>query len=1108
MVMVEIQTRLSIRVCIQALLISISLLTTNAFAQQNETIHHSLRVVLDPYTQHLSVDDTITFPEETDTKNISFLLNNNLRITENSGQITLLGSADSATASGINSTGSDTADSNRYSLSIPGSYKRVAITYEGTIFQQTQQNSTQYSQSFSETSGIISELGVYLNGASLWIPNFQSELVTFDLKVEFAASAGNWTAVSQGSANGINAWVESNPMEEIYLIAADFTRYSVQSDDIEMLVFLRQPDSNLAAKYLDATQRYLALYEPLLGDYPFDKFALIENFWESGYGMPSFTLLGQQIIRFPFIIDSSYPHEILHNWWGNGVYPDYDSGNWSEGLTAYLADHLFQEMNGLGHEYRKDNLIRYKNYVAQGTDFPLNQFTSRNSAASQAVGYGKTMMLWHMLRQEIGDENFLAGLNQLYSQYLFQPVGFNQIAQLFSELVQRDLQPFFDQWVNRIGAPQLEVYVDEANDNQARIMFAQTHDGEPYTLNIPVALYYADEEQPRLYNIALSQKFEGVMADDYAKLQAVVVDPYFDVFRQLDREEIPPVIGQLFGAADISFILPLENRDHWMRLAESFAAGVNAEFLMAENLESLPSDKSVWVLGRENPFTSILAEAVSLYDVEFAEADLSLSGRPVEYLNRSTVLTARHPANEDLAIGWIHVDDMVAMPGMIEKLPHYGMYSYLSFIGDEPTNDVKGIWSSPDSPMQWLASELPAEFQLADLPAIEPLAKLPPKYLPEQLQRHVLTLASDKMQGRKINTIGADAAANYIAEQFAEIGLQTLGGTYIHEWIDSVPNLGDVRLRNVVGIIHGSDLQLSAKPVIVGAHYDHLGFEAGKSHYGADDNASGISVLIEVAAKLNRSFTPGRTIIFVAFTGEEAGLLGSRHFVENPPRPYLTNDLFAMINMDSIGRLEGRDLQVFGGDSAYEWPFMAQGIGFTLGVNSTMADQVIASSDHVSFINNGIPAIHLFAGVHGDYHQPTDTVDKVDFVGMSDIALWVEEAVVFLADRGAPLRVTLNTAPVQVNEGPVGEREASLGTVPDFGYGGDGIRIVDVTPQGAAEEAGLLAGDVLLRYNENAIIDLQNYSNLIRQSAPGDVIDIEIRRDNEDLILQVTLKAR
>ncbi|MBT8148013.1 MAG: M20/M25/M40 family metallo-hydrolase [Gammaproteobacteria bacterium] len=1077
-------------------------------AQSNETIHHSLTVTLDPASNYLSVTDTISLPESLSGSDFSFLLNDNLTITDSSATVSLQGSSDSSTAIGINSTGADTASSNRYGFSLRSPRNRqLELSYEGRIFQATQQSSAQYSQSFSETSGIINEQGVYLNGASLWVPNFEQGLVSFDLTVEFMPGAESWSAVSQGAANGDNRWVETSPMEEIYLIAADFTRYAVESDRVDMLVYLRQPDPNLAAKYLDATQRYLALYEPLLGAYPFDKFALIENFWETGYGMPSFTLLGSQIIRFPFIIDSSYPHEILHNWWGNGVYPDYDSGNWSEGLTTYLADHLFQEMNGLGHEYRKNNLIRYRNYVAAETDFALNQFTSRSSAATQAVGYGKTLMLWHMLRQQVGDELFIEGLRRLYEDYKFQQIGFSEIAQLFTEVVGRDLQPFFDQWVNRVGAPGLELSVEQVGNNQARIKYTQMQSDAAYELTVPVALYYAGETEPRIHNIELSQKSQEEIADDFEALQAVVVDPYFDLFRQLDREEIPPTIGQLFGASQISFIVPQQNREHWVRMAESFAAGVEAQIIMAEDIEQLPADRSVWILGRDNPFSSVVADSVAVYDTQFTENGLSLTGSPVEFTNRSSVLTGRHPSDAELAIGWIHVDDMIAMPGMIEKLPHYGKYSFLSFVGDEPTNDVKGNWTSPASPMVWLAEELPAGYQLPELPILEPLTKLPPKYLPEQLQRHVLTLASESMAGRQIGTAGADLAAEYIASQFEELGLEMLDGSYFQEWQEQVPGVGDVTLRNVIGVISGSDPALADRPAILAAHYDHLGTDGG-IHYGADDNASGVSIMIEVAAKLARSFTPARPMVFVAFSGEESGLLGSRYFVENPPASFQTKDLFAALNLDSVGRLEGRAIQVFGGDSAYEWPFMAQGIGFTIGVDSVMAENVIASSDHVPFLNNGIPAIHLFSGTHPDYHRPSDTADKLDYAGMSDIALWVEEAMVFLGDREAPLRVTLENAPVSVNQGAVTAREASLGTVPDFTYGGDGIRISDVTPGGAAELAGLTGGDVLLRYDDAAIADLQAYSNLIRESEPGQEVQILIRRGEQELLIPVTLQSR
>ena len=1072
-------------------------------------IHHSLKVLLDPSNQQITVEDTITLADASPATAITFSLNSNLAISNHSGDLQILpADAPSADADAT------AAAMNRYSLTLPRrNAGQVLLIYSGMIFDIAEQSSAEYAQSFSDSSGIISEQGVYLNKGSGWIPDFGNDLLSFDLQVEFVESASNWLAVSQGDRAGKNAWTSLQPMEEIYLIAANFTEYSQQAGDVEVLAYLRQPDSKLAGKYMDATERYLALYEPLLGDYPYSKFALVENFWETGYGMPSFTLLGEQVIRFPFILETSYPHEILHNWWGNGVYPDYETGNWSEGLTAYLADHLFQEMNGVGHEYRKEMLARYKNYVATGTDFPLSDFSSRNSAASQAVGYGKTLMLWHMLRIELGDELFLQGLRKFYQDYKFQRASFADITRLFSELSGTDLTAFFAQWVNRTGAPELSISVEEANGNRARIMFAQIQAGDPYTLKVPVALYYAGEAEPEIYDISLTQKLEGVMADDYERLQAVLVDPYFDVFRRLDYEETPPTIAQLFGATQIAFVLPRENRRYWAQVAESFSQGTDALIVYAEEVAVLPADRSVWILGRDNPFVNDLAEAVQLYGVNYSDTGVGLAGSEVAYENRSTVIVGRHPANPELAIGWIHIDDMLAVPGMIEKLPHYGKYSYLSFIGDEPSNDVKGTWTSPESPMQWVKPGLAGTVHFDTLPPIEPLAILPSRYLPEQLLRHVQRLTVVSMQGRGIGTEGLNAASLYIADQFRAIGLQPVAGTFIQRWSETLAGLGITDMANVVGMIAGVNRELSSAPVVLGAHFDHLGIDAqtGQPYPGADDNASGISILIEVAAKLSRDFTPQRPILFVAFTGEESGLLGSQHLVENPPGSFQTEDIFAMINLDAVGRLEARTLQVFATDSAYEWPFMAQGIGFSIGVESTFPQQTIASSDHLSFLNAGIPALHLFSGVHGDYHRTSDTAAKLDAAGMSDIALWVEEAMLYLADRTEPLTVTLagfENADAGVQRGSAGPREASLGTVPDFGYVGEGVRISGVTPNSAAADAGLIAGDVLLSYNNQPLPDLQSYSNLLRQSAPGDSVQIEVQRGRQTFTVEVVLKAR
>lgn len=1083
-------------------------------AVQERPIHHSLRIVIDPFNQSLSVEDTITFPESTDLTAIEFSLNDNLVISNNSGNLNKLTAPAPSRAVGINNTGAQTAGFNNYSLTLSRRARNQAsLIYAGTVYDLAEQESAEYAQSFAETSGIVGAQGVYLNKGSLWIPDFGDELITFDMQVEFSSQASSWTAVSQGDRSGVNSWRSNDPMEEVYLIAADFTEYKSQHNEIEVLAYLRTPDQNLATKYLNATERYLALYEPLLGDYPYSKFALVENFWETGYGMPSFTLLGEQVIRFPFILESSYPHEILHNWWGNGVYPAYDSGNWSEGLTAYLADHLFREMDGAGSEYRKEMLARYKNYVAEDDDFALARFTSRNSAATQAVGYGKTLMLWHMLRTEIGDELFVAGLRQLYQDFKFKRATFSDIARLFTEVSQVDLTPFFDQWVNRIGAPSLSFTVSEVDDNQARIMFAQIQPDDPYAITVPVALYYQGEEYPQIYNIALSQKIDGVIADNFDQLEGILVDPYFDVFRNLDREETPPTVGELFGARSIAFVLPDTNRQYWTAMAESFAEGVDADIVYASEIESLPADRSVWLLGRDNRFAANFSGQLANFSSDIGNISVNIAGQEIEFFDRSTVLVARHPANPNLAVGWIGVDNMVAMAGMIEKLPHYGKYSYLSFLGDEPANDVKGVWSSSASPMRWIKPGTAANINWEQLPTTPPLATLPAKYLPSPLLSHVTELTSTEMEGRGLGSKGLDAAAAYIASEFRAAGLEPLSRNYTQSWTEQIANDSggeiDARLSNVFGLLPGSNPALSGQPVIVGAHFDHLGVDSvtGELYPGADDNASGVAIMLEVAAKLSSSFTPQRPIIFVAFTGEEKGLLGSKHFVENLPSMFNKDELFAMVNLDSVGRLNGRQLQVFGTDSAYELPFMAQGIGFTVGLQSNLPEQTIASSDHVSFLNEGVPAIHLFAGVTADYHRPSDTADKLDLDGMSDIALWLEEAIFYLADNTDPLRVTLAGASVSVQTS-ASSREASLGTVPDFSYSGEGIRISAASPGGAAAESGLAAGDVLLSFNGATLSDLQVYSNFIRESAPGEVVTLEVSRAGQVSVVEVTLKAR
>jgi hypothetical protein len=333
--------------------------------------------------------------------------------------------------------------------------KEQPVFVEKVIHHPIEAQGEDYARGFAETTGTIQSEGVFLSGASDWYPKSGDALVTFDLTVTLPAG---WSAISQGKRSKIGAQVRficEQPQEEIWLIAGRWKETTRKLEELETSALLREKDDALAAKYLDATASYLPMYSTLLGPYPYSKFALVENFWETGYGMPSFTLLGSKVIRLPFIITSSYPHEILHNWFGNGIYVDPKSGNWSEGLTAYLADHLFAEQNGGGAAYRHQTLQKYADYAAHSKDFPLAEFRERHSPSTEAVGYGKSLMLFHMMRREIGDAAFVKALRALYQEKRFSRASFDDLKAAFATASGKNLNASFTPWVTRTGAPRL-----------------------------------------------------------------------------------------------------------------------------------------------------------------------------------------------------------------------------------------------------------------------------------------------------------------------------------------------------------------------------------------------------------------------------------------------------------------------------------------------------------------------------------------------------------------------------------------------------------------------------------------------------------------------------
>ncbi len=301
--------------------------------------------------------------------------------------------------------------------------------------------------------------------------------------------------------------------------------------------------------------------------------------------------------------------------------------------------------------------------------------------------------------------------------------------------------------------------------------------------------------------------------------------------------------------------------------------------------------------------------------------------------------------------------------------------------------------------------------------------------------------------------------------------------------------------------------------IVVGAHYDHLGHggegsldpESHEAHLGADDNASGVAGLLEVARQLGEVERRRRDVIFVAFSGEELGVLGSSWFVKNLPPPLAASDVFAMLNMDMIGRMRGGRLIVLGGESAAEWPAIVGPACDAAGLQCTIGGDGFGRSDHMSFFAAGIPALHFFTGAHADYHKPSDSADRIHAAGLARTADVVAATAVALFGRTEPLHYQ---AAADSSAGDAKAPRASLGTIPDYAgppNGEKGMLLAGVKKGGPAEAAGMRRGDILVKLGPHPIGDARELMFALGELGPGDKVKAVILRDGQKLELDVVM---
>jgi aminopeptidase N len=674
-----------------------------------ETIHHQLHVKLHPSASSISVSDTVQFPAGTNSA--EFSLRTGLTVKAARIELTSAGESDEGRL-------------RHYRINRLPADGKVQLSYEGKIVSEKTVGPFDMPESVLDTDN------VYLDGGSAWLPVFKNfPLHTSDLFVE---APENWQFISQGKridAAGGYTFNMPQPQHDIYLIGGPYQRYSKDHDGIEIVVYLYQADAQLAEKYLQTSADYISLYNDWIGRYPYAKFAVVENRWQTGYGMPSFTVLGSRVMRLPFILSTSLPHEILHNWWGNGVYIDATKGNWSEGLTAYMSDHFSNEQQGKGREYRRKALERYVNFAAEQGDFALTDFRSRHDEASQAIGYSKALMLFHMLRKQSGDQVYDENIRQFWRRYQFKYASFvDLIEQLYTDPDpnpnpdnnnndNNSAERFISQWLTRTGAPEIsldDVSVDkQVHSYLLSIKVSQQQHGPAYEMRVPLEISLHGEIQTHRQDILLTEKNNLITLKFDKQPQALSLDPDYDVFRLLHDGERPATLGRMFGAKKQLLVMPAdataEQANAWQQMAAAWASRYkNVELTSDDKIKTIPEGVAVWLLGWNNRLLKDMQGRLVSTSRTFSQAltGTSASIDDVQLYADKHAIVLLDADNTRSALGFIGAHEPDVISSLARKLPHYSSYGALAFElpevnNPELNNIVKKHLPVLDSPMRW-----------------------------------------------------------------------------------------------------------------------------------------------------------------------------------------------------------------------------------------------------------------------------------------------------------------------------------------------------------------------------------------------------------------------
>jgi hypothetical protein len=554
-------------------------------------------------------------------------------------------------------------------------------------------------------TGTVSERGCFLLAGAGWYPELVDSRATYRLEVKAPAGI---VAVTAGKSLGhvtengmtLSAWEVNEPTEGLSLSAAPYVVERRSVGKVTASTYFLPSNRHLASSYLEACAKFIKLYSDLFGPYPFQKFAVVENFFPTGYGFPSYTLMGGRVLRLPFIVHTSLGHEIAHCWWGNAVYVDYSEGNWSEGLTTYVADFLFQEMKSekAAADYRRQWLRNYSTLVRPGNDVALNRFRSRFNPVSKTIGYDKSAMVFHMLRQQLGEDAFWGALRDIYRDRLFRRTSWSDLRHAFEKRCNCSLLDFFNQWVFHKGAPQFKFdSVRAEGTGQRWKVSGRIIQNDPF-FNFPLTIALEIRAKTMNTEIRVSGKvtpFELTCDDRPLKITA---DPDYDIFRKLYASEIPHSVNALKSSPSVVIVVPEKldtDTEHTARTLVLSLGLKNIDFVTENELSRQSRDQNdILLIGcpRRKELLQKLPVQAAVRSKSF-----TLNNKTYDRASQAFFCVFEHPyAKNRVAALFMPLSSRYA-DIVARKITHYGRYSYLAF--ENGKNLDKGYWPVKNSPL-------------------------------------------------------------------------------------------------------------------------------------------------------------------------------------------------------------------------------------------------------------------------------------------------------------------------------------------------------------------------------------------------------------------------